>query len=156
MLIAEHPDATLNQLKEWGGFACTPTTIWRTLHRFRQTYKKKTLHASERDDPKVQAKRRRYRREVEQIDAKRLVFVDETGINTAMTPTHAWAPRGKRAIGSVPTRWGSTTVIAALGLSGWCAGAAGATGVLCAEQRLYSFSWKLLYSEISFFYSGVF
>ena len=27
MLIAEHPDATLNQLKEWGGFACTLTTI---------------------------------------------------------------------------------------------------------------------------------
>src|SRR5271157_1200502 len=78
MLIAEHPDATLNQLKEWGGFACTPTTIWRTLRRFRQTYKKKILHARERDDPKVQAKRRRYRREVEQIDAKRLVFVDET------------------------------------------------------------------------------
>ena len=67
-------------------------------------YKKKTLHASERDDPKVQAKRRRYRQEVEQIDAKRLVFVDETGINTAMTPTHAWARRGKRAIGSVPPR----------------------------------------------------
>src|SRR5271157_4111562 len=116
MLIAEHADATLNQLKEWAGFACTLTTIWRTLRRFRQTYKKKTLHARERDDPKVQAKRRRYRREVEQIDAKRLVFVDETGINTAMTPTHAWARRGKRAIGSVPTTWGSTTVIAGLGL----------------------------------------
>ena len=27
MLIAEHPDATLNQLKEWGGFACTLTTL---------------------------------------------------------------------------------------------------------------------------------
>ena len=24
------------------------------------------------------------------IEAKRLVFVDETGVNTAMTPTHAW------------------------------------------------------------------
>ena len=49
---------------------------------------------------------------------KRLVFVDETGINTAMTPTHAWARRGQRAIGSVPTSWGSTTVIAALSLDG--------------------------------------
>ena len=67
MLIAEHPDAILNQLKEWGGFACTLTTIWRTLRRFRLTYKKKTLHASERDDPEVQAKRRRYRRKVKQI-----------------------------------------------------------------------------------------
>ena len=31
MRIAEHPDATLKQLKEWGGFACTLTTLWRTL-----------------------------------------------------------------------------------------------------------------------------
>ena len=43
--IAEHPDATLKQLKEWGGFACTLTTLWRPLRRFRLTYKKKTLHA---------------------------------------------------------------------------------------------------------------
>ena len=118
LLIIKHPDATLRRLKELGGFTCTPTTIWRTLRRFRQTYKKKTLHAAERDDPKVQAKRRRYRRRVARIDARRLVFVDETGVNTAMTPSHAWAPRGERAIGSVPTSWGSTTVIAALGLDG--------------------------------------
>ena len=118
MLIAEHPDATLNQLKEWGGFACTLTTLWGTLRRFRLTYKKKTLHAGERDTPEVQAKRRRYRAKVRRIEAKRLVFVDETGVNTAMTPTHAWARRGERAEGSVPSAWGSTTVIAALGLDG--------------------------------------
>ena len=118
MLIAEHPDATLNQLKEWGGFACTLTTLWLTLRRFRLTYKKKTLHAGERDTPEVQAKRRRYRAKVRRIEAKRLVFVDETGVNTAMTPTHAWARRGERAEGSVPSAWGSTTVIAALGLDG--------------------------------------
>src|SRR5512135_367070 len=118
MLIAEHPDATLNQLKEWGGFACTLTTLWRTLRRFRLTYKKKTLHAGERDTPEVQAKRRRYRAKVRRIEAKRLVFVDEMGVNTAMTPTHAWARRGERAEGSVPSAWGSTTVIAALGLDG--------------------------------------
>jgi transposase len=118
LLILKHPDATLQRLKELGGFTCTPTTIWRTLRRFRQTYKKKTLHASQRDDPKVQAKRRRYRRKVARIDARRLVFVDETGINTAMTPSHAWAPRGQRAIGSAPRSWAATTVIAALGLDG--------------------------------------
>ena len=116
--IAEHPDATLKQLKEWGGFACTLTTLWRTLRRFRLTYKKKTLHAGERDTPEVQAKRRRYRAKVRRIEAKRLVFVDETGVNTAMTPTHAWARRGERAEGSVPSSWGSTTVIAALGSDG--------------------------------------
>jgi transposase len=117
-LISEQPDATLKQLKERGGFTCTLTTIWRTLRRFRLTYKKKTLHASERDDPKVQAKRRRYRAKVRRIKPKRLVFVDETGVNTSMTRSHAWAPRGKRAEGSVPTSWSSTTVIAAVGLDG--------------------------------------
>ena len=49
--------------------------------------------------PEVQAKRRRYRAKVRRIEAKRLVFVDETGVNTAMTPTHAWARRGERAAG---------------------------------------------------------
>jgi transposase len=117
-LIAEQPDATLRQLKERGGFTCTLTTIWRTLRRRHLTYKKKTLHARERDTPEVQAKRRRYRREVRKIEAKRLIFLDETGINAAMTPSHAWALRGERAIGSVPTSWGSTTMIAAIGLDG--------------------------------------
>ena len=117
-LVQNQNDATLKQLKQQGGFSCTLTTIWRTLRRFNLTYKKKSLHASERDDPKVQIKRRRYRRKVRRIDAKRLIFLDETGVNTAMTPTHAWAPRGERATGSVPTSWGSTTVIAAVGLDG--------------------------------------
>jgi transposase len=117
-LIQEQSDATLEQLKQQGGFGCTPTTIWRTLRRFGLTYKKKTLHASERDRPEVQEKRRRYQRKVRRIEPKRLVFVDETGVNTAMTPTHAWAPRGERAGGSVPTSWGTVTVIAALGLGG--------------------------------------
>src|SRR5262249_42627835 len=91
LLIIKQPDATLKRLKESGGFTCSLTTIWRALRRFRQSYKKKALHAAERDDPDVQAKRRRYRDEVAGIDAGRLKFVDESGINDAMTPTRAWA-----------------------------------------------------------------
>lgn len=117
-LVMKKNDATLKQLRQQGGFRCTLTTIWRALRRLNLTYKEKSLHASERDDPKVQAKRRRYRRKVRRIDAKRLIFLDETGVNTAMTPTHAWAPRGERAPGAIPTAWGSTTVISAVGLDG--------------------------------------
>ena len=103
-LVQNQNDATLKQLKQQGGFSCTLTTIWRTLRRFNLTYKEKSLHASERDDPKVQTKRRRYRWKVRRIDAKRLIFLDETGVNTAMTPTHAWAPRGERAPARFPPR----------------------------------------------------
>jgi transposase len=117
-LIQEQSDATLDQLRQQGGFGCTLATIWRTLRRFGLTYKKKTLHASERTRPDVQEKRRRYQRKVRRIEPKRLVFVDETGVNTAMTPTHAWAPRGERAVSSVPTSWGTVSVIVALGLGG--------------------------------------
>ena len=45
-------------------------------------------------------------------------FRRRDGVNTAMTPTHAWARRGWAAEGSVPSAWGSTTMIAALGLDG--------------------------------------
>ena len=117
-LVRKQNDATLKQLKRQGNFSCTLTTIWNTLRRLGLTYKKKTLRAAERSRPDVQKKRRRFRRKVRQIQRKRLVFVDETGVNTAMTPTYAWAPRGERAIGPVPTSWGTLTVIAALGLDG--------------------------------------
>lgn len=117
-LVEKQNDATLKQLKQRGHFSCTLTTIWNTLRRLGLTYKKKTLHAEERSRPDVQKKRRRFRREVQRIEPKRLVFVDETGVNTAMTPTHAWSPRGERASGTVPTSWGTLTFIAALGLDG--------------------------------------
>lgn len=55
---------------------------------------------------------------MKQIEPKRLIFVDEAGVTTAMTPAYAWAPRGERAGGSAPATWESVTVIAALGLDG--------------------------------------
>src|SRR5882757_4287615 len=48
------PDATLEQLRERGGFQCSLTTIWRALRRLGQTRKKKTLHADEQGRPDVQ------------------------------------------------------------------------------------------------------
>jgi len=117
-LVQKQNDATLNQLKQQGGFSCSLTIIWHTLRCLGLTYKEKTLHAAERSRADVQEKRRRFRRKVRRIEPKRLVFVEETGVNTAMTPTYAWAPRGERALGSVPTSWGTLTVIAALGLDG--------------------------------------
>jgi transposase len=117
-LIGKQPDATLEQLRQRGGFQCSLTTIWRALHRLGLTRKKKTLHADEQDRPDVQKKRRSFRRKVKQIEPKRLVFVDETGMTTAMTPAYAWAPCGERANSSAPGAWESVTVIAAMGLDG--------------------------------------
>jgi transposase len=117
-LIREQPDATLVQLKQRGGFTCSLKTLWLALRRQCLTFKKKSLHASQRDRPDVQTKRRSFRRKVRQIEPKRLIFVDETGVTTAMTPASAWAPRGERAVGSAPASWETVTVIAAVGLDG--------------------------------------
>ncbi len=52
-------------------------------------------------------------------DATRLVFVDETGSQTNMTPRTSRAPRGQRAYGTAPRNHGkNTTLIAALSATG--------------------------------------
>jgi transposase len=117
-LIREPPDATLEQLRQLGGFRCSLTTLWRAVRDLDLTYKKKTLHADQRDRPDVQTKRRSFRRKVKKSEPERLVFVDETGVTTAMTPTHARAPRGERAYASAPGSWESVTLTAALALDG--------------------------------------
>lgn len=48
-----------------------------------------------------------------------LVFLDECGVNLAMSRPFARAPRGKRAPGVVPRNWGhNTTIIGALSCQG--------------------------------------
>lgn len=117
-LVRDQPDATLEQLRQQGGFKCSLKTLWFALDRLGLTRKKKSSHASQRDRPDVQKKRRSFRRKMRRIKPKTLVFVDETGVTTAMTPVYARAPRGERAVDSTPASWDSITVIAALGLDG--------------------------------------
>lgn len=117
-LVCEHPDATLEQLKQRGGFSCSLKTLWYALDRLGLPRKKKSLHADQRDRPDVQAKRDQFRQEVGTIAPERLVFVDETGVTTTMTPAYGRAPRGQRVVDSVPASWETLTVIAALGLDG--------------------------------------
>jgi len=53
------------------------------------------------------------------LDPHRLTFVDESGINLALTRLYARAPRGVRAVGSVPQNYGQNlTVLAALNYGG--------------------------------------
>ena len=54
-----------------------------------------------------------------EIDARRLVFVDEMGTNTSLSPRYAWAPRGERACCSVPRNRGkNTTLLSSMTLEG--------------------------------------
>jgi transposase len=58
-------------------------------------------------------------RVAEQVDAKRLVFVDEMGTNTSLSPVYAWAPKAQRAYRSVPrNRGANTTVLSSMSAGG--------------------------------------
>jgi transposase len=117
-LVEETPDATLEILRQKMGITGTIMIICRALQKLGLPLKKKSKHASERDTPEVKKKRREFRKEIDLIEPKRLVFVDETGVTTAMTPAYGRAPRGERVEATAPASWESVTVIAAMGLDG--------------------------------------
>ena len=72
---------------------------------------KKSLIASERDE----AARAAWRQEADGLDSAQFVFVDESGPHTSLTRLRARAPRGKRAVGTVPRNHGpNVTLFAAL------------------------------------------
>lgn len=81
--------------------------------------KKKSLHASERETERVQQARQDYQKTVSRLDVRRYKFVDESGVNLALTRLYGRAPRGERAIGSAPINYGqNVTLIGALGSQG--------------------------------------
>jgi len=53
------------------------------------------------------------------LSVGQLVFLDETGTNTAMTPRYGWAPSGVRAMGSAPRNHGpNVTLVTTMSLAG--------------------------------------
>jgi transposase len=53
------------------------------------------------------------------LDVRRLKFVDESGVNLAMTRLYGRAPRGTRVTGSVPQNYGpNVTMLGTLGIQG--------------------------------------
>jgi hypothetical protein len=100
--------------------------------------KKKSRRAAEQDRPELKAERAAWRQEFAAVDPSRLVFVDESGTNTAMDRTHGRAPSGVRVDGPVPHgHWKVTTLTAAVRLGGVpesaCLAFDGATNTACFE-----------------------
>ena len=117
-LVEETPDATLATLKQKLGVSGSRMIVCRALQKLGLPLKKKSSQAAERETPEVQEERREFAEDVEPIEPKRLVFADETGVTTAMTPAYGRAPKGERVEASAPASWESVTVIAAMGLGG--------------------------------------
>jgi len=53
------------------------------------------------------------------VDPRRLVFVDEMGTNTSLSPRYAYSPKGRRACAQIPrNRGANTTLLASMSLEG--------------------------------------
>ncbi len=91
---------------------------------------KKSRVATERDEEK----RGLWRWLAGHFDARRLVFIDESGFHISMTPLRSRAPRGKRAYGKVPRNRGKNqTLIASITLEGGIGEALAIKGATDAE-----------------------
>jgi transposase len=78
--------------------------------------KKRSLAAAERDEFLRAAWRLVV---VGEVDAERLVFLDEMGANISLRPLYAWSRKGKRAFASAPRNWGkNVTLLASITLRG--------------------------------------
>jgi transposase len=66
----------------------------------------------------VAEERAAYREDTTAADPGSLIFLDESGVSTAMSRRHARAPRGERACGAAPGSWRRLTLLGALGTDG--------------------------------------
>jgi transposase len=73
----------------------------------------------------------------QKVDPTRLVFVDEMGTNTSLSPLYAYSPKGRRAYAEVPRNRGkNTTLLASMSLEGMgpCLVVEGATSATVFES----------------------
>jgi transposase len=117
-LVQKQPDATLEELRQRLGVSCSLMTLSRALRKLGLPRKKKIPRSQEQDRPDVQEQRQEFCAKLAGVDPRRLVFVDESGANTAMTRTHGRAPVGQRVYTNTPGRWESITMTCGLRLCG--------------------------------------
>jgi transposase len=67
----------------------------------------------------VVAKRHHWEQSLPGIDVEKLLFLDESAVNTTMVRECGRCPRGERLVGSAPAGlWQTSTLVAAIGLDG--------------------------------------
>lgn len=80
---------------------------------------KKAQRAAEQDRPDVARARRDWQECQAQIDPRRLIFLDESGLKTNLTRLRGWILGGERLVEAVPAgHWETSTLVQAIDLNG--------------------------------------
>ncbi|MFO0960576.1 MAG: hypothetical protein U0800_24600 [Isosphaeraceae bacterium] len=92
-------------MAEAAGVACAPPGVHRAPEAAGD-HAQKSRRPAEQDRPELKAERAAWRREFAAIDPSRLVFLDESGANTAMDRTHGRPPAACGSTGPPRTATG--------------------------------------------------
>jgi transposase len=121
-IVESNNDAILEELQqlllERTGILISRSTMARLLIKLNLTRKKKALHPSEKGSERVQRLRYEYWQMIQGILAQNLIFIDESGVNWAMTRLYARSAKGQRARGAVPQRGKNVSILGAISLNG--------------------------------------
>lgn len=124
-LVQERPDRTTDELTcTYNREAVTTarvhrSSILRALQRTGYVFKEKA-DGRRNKIGRVHEERERFREWIAQVDPRRLVFLDESGVNLAMGRSHAWLPRGTELIEPRPMNWGGNlSMVGAMRIDGW-------------------------------------
>ena len=83
---------------------------------------KKMIHAAEQNRPDVVQKREEWKKFLEETDATKLFFLDESGVNNGLTRNYGRSRGKERVKDSVPfNRPVRTTIVSGIRLNGNCA-----------------------------------
>jgi transposase len=117
-VVRKQPDATLKEIQavlRKEGIHTSKSALDRFLARHKITRKKKSLRAAEQKRKDVARARRKWIREQGLLDPAKLVFIDETSVNTNMVRLYGWGPSGVRLVDHVPLgQWETLTFVSAL------------------------------------------
>ena len=100
-VVREQPDATLKEIQaalRKEGIHTSKSALDRFLARHNITRKKKSLRAAEQKRKDVARARRKWIREQGLLDPAKLVFIDETSVNTNMVRLYGRGPSGVRLL----------------------------------------------------------
>ncbi len=117
--LTAHPAAYLDEhctlFAHQTGVVVSTSTMSRAIRKLGWTRKKGTMGATERDE----ARRRTWIRLIRHIDARRLVFIDESGATITLARRYGRAPRDERCYGAAPRNYDENlTLFASLSLEG--------------------------------------
>lgn len=117
--INEQPDIALHELKEELSLPVSVPALCNTINKKLGLQRKKTAHAAEQHREDVAAKRKAWKQNQQNLEMSRLVFLDESGVNTGMTRLYGRASKHERVIEAVPdTRFHRTTILSSMRLDG--------------------------------------